>query len=97
MAGELSLKSESKKCNSNSRCLGGFTEFLCNTMIHYPSSGLLKTSRELGCEDLLLLTDSDRGMQKESWHRMSGMVRRMPIADWLLNSPYDAGKPLIIT
>ena len=59
--------------------------------------GLLKASRELGCGDLLLLTDSDRGVQKESWHGMSGMVRRMPIADWLLNSPYDAGKPSIIT
>jgi predicted AAA+ superfamily ATPase len=59
--------------------------------------GLLKASRELGCGDLLLLTDSDRGVQEESWHGMSGIVRRMPIADWLLNSPCDAGKPSIIT
>lgn len=46
--------------------------------------GLLKASRELGCEDLLLLTDSDEGVQEESWHGMRGVVRRMPISDWLL-------------
>ena len=46
--------------------------------------GLLKASQELGCEDLLLLTDSDSGEQQESWHGMTGRIRREPIANWLL-------------
>lgn len=36
-------------------------------------------------------------VQEETWHGMSGIVRRMPIADWLLNSPCEAGNPLPIT
>ena len=47
--------------------------------------GLLKASRELGCEDLLLLTESDEGVEEVSWHGMNGVIRRMPIADWLLD------------
>jgi predicted AAA+ superfamily ATPase len=45
--------------------------------------GLLKASRALGCNDLLLLTGSMHGERRENWHGMSGTIRRMPIADWL--------------
>ena len=45
--------------------------------------GLLKASRALGCDDLLLLTGSTHGEQRETWHGMSGTIRRMPISDWL--------------
>ena len=56
--------------------------------------GLLKASRELGCDDLLLLTESDEGVEEVSWHGMNGVIRRMPIADWLLESPSESGAPL---
>ena len=46
--------------------------------------GLLKASRALSCDNLLLLTESQSGKQKESWHGMEGEVRRMPISDWLI-------------
>lgn len=46
--------------------------------------GLLKASRALGCNDLLMLTGSTQGEQQETWHGMSGTIRRMPIADWLM-------------
>ncbi len=45
--------------------------------------GLLKASRALGCNDLLLLTGSMHGERRETWHGMSGTIRRMPIAEWL--------------
>jgi predicted AAA+ superfamily ATPase len=45
---------------------------------------LLKASRALSCDNLLLLTESQSGKQKESWHGMEGEVRRMPISDWLI-------------
>ena len=48
--------------------------------------GLLKASRELGCGNLLLLTESEGRRQSESWHGMSGMVERMPISEWLLEN-----------
>ena len=48
--------------------------------------GLLKASRALGCDNLLLLTGSTHGTQKETWHGMSGTIRRMPISDWLLEN-----------
>lgn len=45
--------------------------------------GLLKASRALGCDDLLFLTGSTLGEQRETWHGMSGTIRRMPISEWL--------------
>jgi hypothetical protein len=45
----------------------------------------LKASRALGCDDLLLLTGSTHGEQRETWHGMSGKIRRMPISDWLFD------------
>lgn len=46
--------------------------------------GLLKASRALGCDNLLLLTGAMHGTQKETWHGMSGTIQRMPISDWLV-------------
>lgn len=46
--------------------------------------GLLKASRALGCDDLVLLTGSTHGERCETWHGMSGTIQRMPISDWLV-------------
>lgn len=48
--------------------------------------GLLKASRELGCSDLLLLTESEEGEAVESWHGFSASVRRQPLWRWLIEN-----------
>jgi predicted AAA+ superfamily ATPase len=48
--------------------------------------GLLKASRALGCENLLLLTESERGQQRETWLGIAAEIRRMPISDWLIEN-----------
>ncbi len=45
---------------------------------------LLKASRELGCDRLLVLTDSEEGEERASWFGMDGTVRFMPLWRWLL-------------
>jgi predicted AAA+ superfamily ATPase len=46
--------------------------------------GLLKASRELRCEDLLLLTDEEEGAAREQWQGHQAEVRRQPVWKWLL-------------
>ncbi len=48
---------------------------------------LLKASRELGCDRLLVLTDSEDGEEPASWFGTSGTIRFMPLWRWLLESP----------
>jgi hypothetical protein len=45
---------------------------------------LLKAARELGCADLLVLTDSDEGEERASWFGMDGIVRFLPLWRWFL-------------
>jgi hypothetical protein len=47
---------------------------------------LLKASRELGCDSLLVLTDSEEGEERASWFGMEGAIRFMPPWRWLLES-----------
>jgi uncharacterized protein len=46
--------------------------------------GLLKASRELRCEELLLLTDTEEGTARERWQGREAEVRRQPVWKWLL-------------
>jgi predicted AAA+ superfamily ATPase len=46
--------------------------------------GLCKASRELGCRDLLLLTENEEARTSESWEGAVYPVRSMPIWKWLL-------------
>ena len=45
---------------------------------------LPKAARELGCADLLVLTDSDEGEKRASWFGMDGNVRFLPLWRWFL-------------
>jgi predicted AAA+ superfamily ATPase len=44
---------------------------------------LLKASRELSCENLLILTGDTEGEERVSWFGMEGTIRMMPIEQWL--------------
>ncbi len=46
--------------------------------------GLCKASRELGCRDLVLLTENEEGQSSESWEGAAYPVRSMPIWKWLI-------------
>jgi predicted AAA+ superfamily ATPase len=46
--------------------------------------GLCKASRELGCQDLLLLTENEEAQTSESWEGAVYPVRSMPIWKWLM-------------
>lgn len=46
--------------------------------------GLCKASRELGCRDLLLLTENDEGQTLETWEGAVYPVRSMPVWKWLM-------------
>jgi hypothetical protein len=46
--------------------------------------GLLKASRDLRCQELLLLTDSEEGAARERWQGYEAEVRRHPVWKWLL-------------
>lgn len=48
--------------------------------------GLLKASQELGCRDLLLLTEAEEGEATETWHGFSATVRRQPLWHWLMDN-----------
>ena len=48
--------------------------------------GLLKASQELGCRDLLLLTETEEGEATETWHGFSATVRRQPLWQWLMDN-----------
>jgi len=45
---------------------------------------LLKASHELGCDSLLVLTDSEEGEERASWFGMDGTIRFVPLWRWLL-------------
>jgi hypothetical protein len=46
--------------------------------------GLCKASRELGCRNLLLLTENEEGASEETWEGDVYPVRSMPVWKWLL-------------
>ena len=46
---------------------------------------LLKASRDLGCDRLLVLTDSEEGEEAASWFGTSGTIRFLPLWRWLLD------------
>lgn len=48
---------------------------------------LLKASADLGCKDLLILTDSAEGKEDVSWYGVERTVRYAPLWKWLLNEP----------
>ena len=45
---------------------------------------LLKASRELGCDSLLVLTDSEEGEERASWFGTDGTICFVPLWRWLL-------------
>ncbi|MCK4303102.1 MAG: ATP-binding protein [Candidatus Eisenbacteria sp.] len=45
---------------------------------------LLKASSELGCKDLVVLTDSTEAEEEASWYGTAGRVRYVPVWKWLL-------------
>jgi hypothetical protein len=45
---------------------------------------LLKASSELGCKDLVILTDSTEAEEDASWYGTVGRVRYVPVWKWLL-------------
>lgn len=47
---------------------------------------LLKASADLGCKDLLILTDSTEGEEAASWYGTEGTVRYVPLWKWLLGA-----------
>jgi hypothetical protein len=47
---------------------------------------LLKASMELGCRNLLVLTDSTEGEEEASWYGAQGTVRYVPLWKWLLTA-----------
>lgn len=46
--------------------------------------GLCKASRELGCHDLLLLTEKEEGYAEVAWEGASYPIRTMPVWRWLM-------------
>lgn len=48
--------------------------------------GLCKASRELGCRNLLLLTEKEEGQTEELWEGAAYPVRTMPIWKWLMDA-----------
>ncbi|MCX6873377.1 MAG: ATP-binding protein [Verrucomicrobia bacterium] len=46
--------------------------------------GLCKASRDLGCGDLLLLTEKEEGRMEETWEGSVYPIRTMPVWKWLL-------------
>ncbi len=47
---------------------------------------LLKASRDLGCDNLLLLTETEEGEETLNWHGMKGTITLRPIWRWLLEN-----------
>lgn len=45
--------------------------------------GLMKGSRELQCDNLLLLTDHESGESVETWMGHKATIRRQPVWEWL--------------
>ena len=52
---------------------------------------LLSASAELGCKNLLVLTDSKEGREDVSWFGTEGTVRFQPLWKWLLEDGAGAG------
>jgi uncharacterized protein len=48
---------------------------------------LLKGKEELRCNNLVLLTDTESGTEKYSWHEYSGVIQKIPLWKWLY-SPF---------
>ena len=48
--------------------------------------GLCKASRDLGCGNLLLLTEKEEGQTEETWEGSVYAIRTMPIWKWLLEA-----------
>jgi hypothetical protein len=46
--------------------------------------GLCKASRELGCCDLLLLTEKEESQTEETWEGSVYPIRTLPVWKWLL-------------
>ena len=46
--------------------------------------GLCKASRDLGCGDLLLLTEKEEGQSEETWEGSVYPIRTLPVWKWLL-------------
>lgn len=45
---------------------------------------LLEASRNLGCDNLLVLTENHEGEKHHSWYGMEGTIRYIPLWKWLL-------------
>jgi predicted AAA+ superfamily ATPase len=50
---------------------------------HREVRSLLRASRELGCRDLLVLTETAEREEKASWYGIEGEVRFAPLRKWL--------------
>lgn len=55
--------------------------------------GLCKASRELGCRNLLLLTETEEGQSEETWEGATYPVRSMPVWKWLLETGISVATP----
>ena len=49
---------------------------------------LLKGSKELGCKDLIVLTEDHQGEEVINWFGISEKVNFIPLWKWLLNTPH---------
>jgi hypothetical protein len=47
---------------------------------------LLKASRALSCDDLVILTAASEGEERVSWFGTEGVIRTTPIWQWLRES-----------
>ena len=54
------------------------------------SRALLKAGDALGCQEMLILTDSEEGERDASWYGLKGRIRMMPIWRWALEDPCQA-------
>lgn len=48
---------------------------------------LLKASRELRCDNLLMLTEDQAKTEQASWMGLSGTVQYLPLHQWLAGDP----------
>jgi predicted AAA+ superfamily ATPase len=53
---------------------------------------LLKASRDLGCENLLLLSEQEEKIEKAEWFGIKGTVRYVPLGKWLENPEHGCSK-----
>jgi predicted AAA+ superfamily ATPase len=49
---------------------------------------LLKASRELGCDNLIILSEQEEKTESAEWFGMKGTIRYLPLSQWLENPDF---------